>query len=117
MKIRSISAWRANLVLFSLLTCIVGVPFAVVALAFNLGNAGTPDLGYRVSVLALAFVLFWLLRWRARRAFELAHRERWAEISEQTDFKVRISRHCPRAWLVQLHVELRGGALSDLESH
>jgi hypothetical protein len=112
MKVSTAIALRANVVLFSVLTGIASVPFLVIALLFGLPEGGTHVLPHQISIFAVALVETGFLRWRARLAFNAASHAALVEANEQTEFRMFILPDCPHAWLVQLYVELRGGAVN-----
>jgi hypothetical protein len=112
MKPSTAIALRANVVLFSTSTGIASAPFLLSAILFGLPEGGTPALPYQICIFAGALLTTGFLRWRARLAFDAAYRAGLVEVNEHTEFRALISPDCPQAWLVQLHVELRGGALN-----
>jgi hypothetical protein len=112
MKPSTAIALRANVVLFSTSTGIASAPFLLSAILFGLPEGGTPALPYQICIFAGALFTTGFLRWRARLAFDAAYRAGLVEVNEHTEFRALISPDCPQAWLVQLHVELRGGALN-----
>jgi len=112
MKPSTAIALRANVVLFSTSTGIASTPFLVSAILFGLPEGGAPALPYQIGIFAVALFTMGFLRWRARLAFDAAYRAGLVEVNEHTDFRALISPDCPQAWLVQLHVELRGGAVN-----
>ncbi len=112
MKESTAIAMRANVVLFSVSTGIASVPFSVVALLIGLPEGGTRALPYQIGIFALALLMMGFLRRCARMAFDTAYRADLVKVNEQTEFRACISPHCPRAWLVQLYVELRGSAVN-----
>jgi hypothetical protein len=112
MKISTSIALRANVVLFTVSTGIASFPLLTVALLFGLPDDGTRGLVYQTSIFVVALLMMGFLRWHARRAFDMAYRARLVKVNEQTEYRALISSHCRRAWLVQLHVELRGGAVN-----
>jgi hypothetical protein len=112
MKPSTAIALRANVVLFSTSTGIASAPFLVSAILFGLPQGGTPALPYQICIFAGALFTMGFLRWRARLAFDAAFRAGLVEVNEHTEFRALISPDCPQAWLVQLHVELRGGAVN-----
>jgi hypothetical protein len=112
MKQSKAIALRANVVLFSTSTGIASAPFLVSAILFGIPEGGTPALPYQICIFAGALFTMGLLRWRARLAFDAAYRAGLIEVNERTLFRAFIFPECPRAWLVQLHVELCGGALN-----
>jgi hypothetical protein len=48
------------------------------------------------------------LRWHARRAFDVARQAHKVQLIETHGLEALIDDDCPFAWLVQLHLELRG---------
>jgi hypothetical protein len=105
MKSTTAGALRAHLVLLSAATGVVSAAAVVLVAMLHLSvdDAG-PEA--RVSMFGTA-LLFMLYLWnRAWQAFRAALRTDQIALSTATSNGVSITEKCPRAWLVQLYVEL-----------
>jgi uncharacterized membrane protein len=108
MKGSTATALRANVVLFSVSTAIAMVPCVGVPLLFGLLDDGTPALPRQGGIFVFASLVVLLLRWNARRAFYSALQAKKVRLAQKEHLPALIAGDCPRAWLVQLHLELRG---------
>ena len=108
MKASTATALRANLVLYSVSTAIAIVPCVSLASLLGLLDDGAPTLPYLGSIFLLAALIMLVLRWRARRAFDAARHAHKVQLIEKHDLEAWIDDDCPFAWLVQMHLELRG---------
>ena len=108
MKASTATTLRANLVLFSVSTAIAIVPCVSLASLLGLLDTGVPTLLYQGSIFLLGAAIMLALRWRARRAFDAARLARKVQLIGKHDLVASIADDCPFAWLVQLHLELRG---------
>ncbi|WP_193100168.1 hypothetical protein [Burkholderia sp. Z1] len=101
-------ALRAHVVLLSISSAIAMVPCFGIALLPEQFGGGTFEPSYRAGVVVLAALVMLWLHWCARRAFRSALQARKIRLTPTGPFAALIARDCPRAWLVQLHLELRG---------
>ena len=108
MKSSTSTALRANVVLFSVSTAIAMVPCFSIGLLFGLLGDGTSELPYQGGTFVLASLVMLWLRWHARHAFLSAMQAKKVRLPQTGDLEALIASDCPRAWLVQLHLELRG---------
>lgn len=108
MKSSTSTALRANVVLFSVSTAIAMVPCSSIGLLLGLLGDGTSELPYQGGIFVLGSLVMLWLRWHARRAFHSAMQAKTVRLTQKGDLDALIADDCPRAWLVQLHLELRG---------
>src|SRR5579864_8908201 len=108
MKASTAIALRANLVLFSVSTVIAIVPCISLASMLGLLDDDTPTLPYQGGIFLLATLIMLVLRWGARRAFDAARQAHKVQLIEKHGLEASIDDDCPFAWLVQMHLELRG---------
>lgn len=108
MKASTATALRANLVLFSVSIAIAIVPCVSLASVLGLLDDGMPIWPYQGSIFLLAALIMLVLRWRARRAFDAARQAHKVQLIGKQGLEASIDDDCPFAWLVQLHLELRG---------
>ena len=108
MKSSTLTALRANVVLFSVSTAIAMVPCFSIGLLLGLPAHGTSKLPYQGGSFVLASLVMLWLRWHARRAFHSATQAEKVRLTRKGHLEALIASDCPRAWLVQLHLELRG---------
>ncbi|WP_343654142.1 hypothetical protein [Paraburkholderia caribensis] len=114
MKASTLTAIRANVVLISIATSIAIVPCFGFAVVSGLLEDGTPDWWWQASTITIAVVIIVLLRWLARRAFDAAVRSGKIDPDSARDHaSFNIPDDCRHAWLVQLHMELRGQRCAD----
>lgn len=113
MKVTTEIALRANLVLFLISTSIAIAPCLGVALLLGLLDDGMSTLPCEGGTFLLASLVMLLLRWCARRAFDLAIETNKIQLPEQPDLEASIADDCSHAWLVQLHLELHGQPCVD----
>lgn len=108
MRVTTATALRANFVLFSISIGIAIVPCLSAATLFGLLDNGMPSLSCEGGTFLLASLIMLLLRWYARRAFDAAVEANKVQLPEEPGLEASIAHDCPRAWLVQLHLELYG---------
>lgn len=108
MKGSTARAVRANVVLFSVSSTIALVPCLGAGLLFGLPDDGPADLPWQGGILVFASLIALLLRWNARRAFDSALQVKKVRFAQKEHLPAFIADDCPRAWLVQLHLELLG---------
>lgn len=113
MKRSTSTALRANVVLFSVSTGIAIVPCVGVGLLFGQLDDGIGKLSYQEGIFAGALLIMLLLRWCARRAFDSGVGAHQIHLTEEANRATLIASDCPHAWLVQLHLELRGYQCGD----
>jgi len=102
------SILRANAVLISLSICAATIPSLALAWTvpyMGLGACDDAQYAYQFSDLFLAFSLYCLLRLLAGQAYKKARHLGQLQ-RHPTRRTVNIHDDCPRAWLVQLHVDL-----------
>jgi hypothetical protein len=102
------TAVRANIVLFSVSTALAMTLCFGAGLLLGLLDDDTPALPYQGGIFLLASAVMLLLRWIARRAFDSALQAKRVRLGHRDHLPALIASDCPRAWLVQLHLELRG---------
>jgi hypothetical protein len=108
MEVHRSIAWRARLVLFSMsMALAIVLCFGTDWLA-GLADEPAPRWILQCATLLMAAALIAVARWYARRAFESARVTRKVQVRWQATESAAIAMDCPRAWLVQLHLELQG---------
>ncbi|WGS54887.1 hypothetical protein LFL96_35900 (plasmid) [Paraburkholderia sp. D15] len=108
MNASTLIAVRAHVVLLSVSICIVSVP----CLAISEASGALADTGsqwpWQAVTCATAMVVMMLIRALAHTAFRRAFRAGKLERRRSPEHAVQIAGDCRLAWLVQLHLELRG---------
>lgn len=108
MEVHRSIALRARLVLFSMsMALAIVLCFGTDWLA-GLVDERAPRWILQCATLTMAAALIAVARRYARRAFESATVARKVRIFWQASERAAIAKDCPRAWLVQLHLELQG---------
>jgi hypothetical protein len=112
MKSSTSMAVRANVVLLSMSTACAAV--CVLSIGLLLGCTDGADEKLKPCIIVLASILIWLVRRAARHAFHSALMTHKVQFVGNGLDEALIVRDHPAAWLVQLHLELRGIRCSDL---
>ncbi|CAB3760499.1 hypothetical protein [Paraburkholderia solisilvae] len=108
MEVHRSIALRARLVLFSMsMVLAIFFCFGTDWLA-GLADERAPRWILQCATLTMAAALIAVAQRYARRAFESATVARKVQVLWQASESAAIAKDCPRAWLVQLHLELQG---------